>query len=210
MFSKVTNQRIIFSGPRISLKCSSSRMKIIIPKVLLPGFSRDDLHLRSPDCGVNESPSHFTLVTKLTECGTVAKQTGNILRYSNVVLDRVVQSNPLIARPHLLRIPFRCGFFRKTTVSVTKPKPRKNDTIIPQIRGKGRLGLSFELFSNSNFRKSFKPNDFPVVVSVNKELYFEAKLGVDDPQLSIKAKHCFATPTRPEDGNMKYELIQNG
>lgn len=184
-------------------------MTIFIPKAMLSAFSQEDLHLQNASCGASESITHFILVTKLTDCGTTFKQTGNIMRYSNVVLDRVFQ-NPLIVRPHQLRIPFRCGYFRKKDVTIN-PKPKRKEKIIPRILGEGHLRLAFKLFPNQTYQSSYESKDFPVSVSTNKKLFFELKLDVDDRQLSINVKHCYATPTPPENsGIVKHDIIRNG
>lgn len=185
-------------------------MDIRIPKSLLQGLDVDHLRLTDLNCGATETPTHFILHTKLTECQTKIRHTKDFVSYMNKVEEIPVALNQIITRVREVEIPFSCYYSNTGVVSAVGLEV-KSKKIVFSKRGYGEFVLEMNIFPNNNFVGEYKKKDFPVQVSLREILYVEVSVDTDDNRLEILAEECFATPDpNPNKPKLKYVFIQDG
>lgn len=185
-------------------------MYIAIPKYLLHGLDREHLRLSDVRCGATETPTHFVLHTKLTECHTVIRHTKNFVCYMNKVEEIPLRENQIITRVREVEIPFSCYYSNMGAVSAVGLQVKSKKIIFSQ-KGFGRFVLNLRIFPSSRYQSEYRKRDFPVVVPLRKILYVEVSVDTEDRRLEILAEECFATPDpNPFKPGLRYTFIKDG
>ena len=185
-------------------------MYISIPKYLLHGLDREHLRLTDVNCGATETPTHFILHTKLTECHTKSRHTKDFVCYMNAVEEIPVEHHQIITRVREVEIPFSCYYSNMGVVSAVGLEV-KSKKIIFSKKGYGEFVLEMKVFPNYQFIGEYKKKDFPVYVPLRKILFVEVSVDTEDSRLEILAEECFATPDPdPNKPGLKYTFIQDG
>ena len=190
--------------------CGEDEMKISIPKNRLNGLDREHLRLTDVNCGATETPTHFILHTKLTECRTKSRHTKDFVCYMNKVEEIPVEQQQIITRVREVEIPFSCYYSNTGVVSAVGLEV-KSKKIIFSKKGYGEFVLEMKIFPNSKYIGDYKKKDFPVYVPLRKILYVEVSVDTEDGRLDILAETCFATPDpNPNKPGLKYVFIKDG
>ena len=185
-------------------------MYISIPKYLLHGLDREHLRLSDVNCGARETPTHFILHTKLTECHTVSRHTKDFVCYMNKVEEIPLEHDQIITRVREVEIPFSCYYSNMGVVSAVGLEV-KSKKIIFSKKGYGEFVLEMKIFPNNKFIGEYQRKDFPVYVPLRKLLFVEVSVDTDDSRLEILAEECFATPNPdPNNAVLKYTFIEDG
>ncbi|XP_078354042.1 uncharacterized protein LOC144638689 isoform X1 [Oculina patagonica] len=198
------------SHPEVNVTCLKDEMLISIPKNLLHGLDREHLRLTDVNCGATETPTHFILHTRLTECHTTSRHTKDFVCYMNKVEEIPVEHHQIITRVREVEIPFSCYYSNMGVVSAVGLEV-KSKKIIFSKKGYGEFVLEMKIFPNSQFIGDYKKKDFPVYVPLRKMLFVEVSVDTEDSRLEILAEECFATPDPdPNKAGLKYTFIEDG
>ena len=196
-------------APGVDVQCNRDNMTIIIPKSLLRGLDREHLRLLDTTCKAEETSSHFSLATLLTDCNTTRRQTPTAIVYSNTVLEIPVAPEDVVTRVREIEIQFSCFYSKYGVVSSIGWKP-SNRKLVFSDEGTGNFALSLNMFPDKRFVSPYTKDDFPVAVVLRKLLFFEVSVTSSDRQLSIIADRCYATPTQDRKNSLKYKFIKKG
>ena len=184
-------------------------MTIIIPKSLLRGIDREHLRLLDTTCKAEETSAHFSFTTPLIGCATNRRHTGEVVVYSNKVLEIPVAAEDIVTRVREIEIQFSCFYSKYGVVSSVSWKPSSRKLVFSD-ESKGNFTLSLNMFPDKRFVSPYTRDDFPVAVVLRKLLFFEVSVTSGDKQLSIIADRCYATPTQDFTNPLKYEFIREG
>lgn len=190
----------------VKTTCAQDQMAIDIPKSILSNIHRRDLTLNNVSCGSKENSTHFSLVTSLVDCGTVAKETIDKIIYTNRVIERAITKGSIITRVRPVENTFSCSYFKKEIVSAIGLKPIYRKLKF-NVQENGSFSLNLDIFPNSNFKTPYKK--FPVSVKLRKLLYIQVSIMSVDKQLSLKPDRCFATAERDPASKPVHMLIIN-
>ena len=198
-----------FTASEITVHCEDEYMTVMIAKSLLPYVDRERLRLVDSRCTATETNSHFYLTTPLNGCNTAVSHTANSVIYSNRVLEISSDINAIVTREKYVEISFSCQYSKSGVVSSVGWKP-ENNVVIYNDEGRGNFTMTLDMFQSGDFGTAYSQNDFPVAVQIRQPLFFEVSVTTGDSQLTIRADHCYATPTQDRNSLMKYDFIQNG
>ncbi|XP_078348194.1 uncharacterized protein LOC144633237 isoform X2 [Oculina patagonica] len=198
-----------FPSAEITVLCEDEYMTVVIAKSLLPGVDRGHLRLLDASCTATETSTHFSLTTPLTGCLTAVHQTPTSVICSNRVLEIPSDINDVVTRIKEVEISFSCQYFKSGLVSSVGWKP-ENNVIVFNDEGQRNFTMALNMFPDSNFTTPHSQNDFPVVVQIQQHLFFEVSATTGGLQVSLRADHCYATPTQDRNSPVKHDLIQDG
>ena len=75
------------------------------------------LHLRYASCNATQNSTHFLISTPLNGCGTWTNETKDALFFWNEVVADAEIIDYVVTRSHNIKLPFYCGYSRKTLIS---------------------------------------------------------------------------------------------
>ena len=184
-------------------------MSITLPKALARGLDRHHVRLLNTSCQATATPTHYTLETPLTGCGTTSRHTAQAVVYSNMVVEMPYLDNDVITRVREVGIPFHCYYANDQVVSAVSFKA-SNRKLVFSENGQGNFSILLDMFPDERFVAAYSKMDFPVGVVLRQRLYFQVSVESADQQLSIIADKCFATPTQDSSGQPQHEFIGGG
>lgn len=125
-------------------------MSITIPKAILKGMDREHLRLLDPNCGANETLTHFSLTTQLTGCDTKRRHTKSAIVYSNRVLEIPLNISDIITRVREIEIPFSCYYANSRVATAVGMKPKSRKLVFSE-KGNGNFTITLELFHSEKY-----------------------------------------------------------
>lgn len=199
----------LLTAAEITVLCEDEYMTVVIAKSLLPGVDRGHLRLLDASCTASETSTHFSLTTPLTGCLTAVSHTPTSVICSNRVLEIPSDINDVVTRIKEVEISFSCQYFKSGVVSSVGWQP-ENNVIVFNDEGQRNFTMALNMFPDRDFVTPYSLNDFPVVVQIQQPLFFEVSATTGGLQVSLRADHCYATPTQDRNSLVKYDFIQDG
>jgi len=123
-------------------------MSIALPKTLLLGLNREHVTLRNVNCVAKETPTHYTLKTALTGCGTTVRHRKGAVIYSNTVLEIPVKEDAIITRVREIEIPFSCYYKNSGDATAVGVKPDTRKLVFDED-GKGNFTVALDMFKDN-------------------------------------------------------------
>ncbi|NXG09215.1 CUZD1 protein, partial [Sakesphorus luctuosus] len=189
--------------PDTFLTCSSDSMRIVLSKPYLAslGYNESHLQLNDPSC----RPVITDLVTfsfPLTSCGTVKKEEGQSITYTNII--SLSSTGNVITRQKNTEIIAKCKMENNSTLEVFYIT---RDNVIQNITAMGRYNVSMSFYDSDSFSKPIHQS--PYYVDLNQTLFAQVNLHSTDPNLLVFVDTCTASP-QSDFGSLTYDLIRSG
>ena len=140
---------LFLAASGVSVDCLQNDMSITLPKTLLLGLNREHVTLRNVNCVAKETPTHYTLKTALTGCGTTVRHRKGAVIYSNTVLEIPVQEDAIITRVREIEIPFSCYYKNSGDATAVGVKPDTRKLVFDED-GKGNFTVALGMFKDNN------------------------------------------------------------
>ena len=70
---------------RVAVTCDDSDMRVVVPRLLLPEDSIQQLSLPDPACSGDSNGTHYTFRTSIMDCGTVREVENNHFVYKSYI-----------------------------------------------------------------------------------------------------------------------------
>ncbi|NXT27572.1 CUZD1 protein, partial [Syrrhaptes paradoxus] len=189
--------------PNTHLTCSSDTMNITLSRSYLAslGYNETQLRLIDPSCKPVITDS-VTFSFPLTSCGTIKKDDGHSITYTNVI--SLFATGNVITRQKSLHIVAKCIMENNSTLEliyITKNNIIRNTTAV------GRYNVSMSFYYSDSFSDPVLQS--PYYVDLNETVFVQVSLHSIDPNLLVFVDTCVASP-RADFGSPTYDLIRSG
>lgn len=170
-------------------------------------------------CGVSVNETHFFTDIPYDKCGTLRQDDFLEIHYRNqlrVWLDPVNRKEgsgggaetPIITRGYWYNLHMLCTFNRYGVVNGSFiPKDREEEQVL--VPGLGSFQFFFDFYVDEDFQYSFSPYEYPIVVTVNHDIYFGIRSVGGASGLEVFTERCVAT-TNTSAGERSYTMIERG
>ncbi|XP_071492560.1 uncharacterized protein [Diadema antillarum] len=197
-------------------QCFGTFMQMFIPKTMVPYEDPTNMHFREPTCvGAEHNSTHFVIGTHYQYCGTNIKTIPgarkSIISNTILIAPMNVRGYDHMTRHNVTKINVICEMEndRTTFVEFGADLP----AIVYNRTSLGLFNFSLRMYPNESFaaKTQYKYQDYPLQVSLDQRLYFEAKALIDSSlayQLSLKS--CEATPSPNPVDRYYYRFIEDG
>ncbi|XP_054133230.1 CUB and zona pellucida-like domain-containing protein 1 [Melozone crissalis] len=189
--------------PNTTLTCSSDSMRIVLSKPYLAslGFGEAHLQLNDPSCRPVVTDS-VIFSFPLASCGTVKKDEGHSITYTNTI--SLAAAGSTITRQRSTEITAQCTMSNNETLELIYTT---TNNAIQQLAAEGRYNISMAFYESDLFSKPIQYS--PYYVDLNQTLFAEVTLHSTDPNLQVFIDTCTASP-QPGFGSLTYDLIRSG
>ena len=119
---------LFFSASHFLVFCNNDAMTAVFKRADLPKHVNvDQLYLRDVRCKASYNSTHVFINTALTGCGTLYKETEQMMFFTNTLSERSLNApgGAVISRNYLFEANFTCSYGRKRTVGTFSFEPAK-------------------------------------------------------------------------------------
>ncbi len=131
--------------------------------------------------------------------------------YSNKVVYNAARSpeHPAISRTFTFEIPVTCHILDRGLGSLGMNPRSHYNASLHSNKTLGEAEFNLQMYHDSQFNNTYKPEDFPVVVNVAETLYLEATVS-SIRNVTVAVDLCVATPTKLPEKDSNYTFIEDG
>eukprot|EP00057_Strongylocentrotus_purpuratus_P002904 XP_003725489.2 PREDICTED: uncharacterized protein LOC100894028 [Strongylocentrotus purpuratus] len=198
-------------------QCFGTFMQIFVPKTMVPFEDPNNMHFNEPTCvGQEHNGTHFVMGTHYQYCGTQidAGRGKSIISNTIRIAPLTVLGHPSVTRHNAMAINVICEMDKDKITFV------EFDADLPAVvfnrTGHGTFNFSMKMYEDETYSRKYVYTDYPLEVTLEDRLFFEAKVILDAPQTNtlpgqrIFLKSCEATPTPNPADRLYYRFIENG
>ncbi|XP_078680705.1 uncharacterized protein LOC144915827 isoform X2 [Branchiostoma floridae x Branchiostoma belcheri] len=206
------HQSVCLGGANVTVTCTSYHMQVDLSRAQLPNLEARRMRLIDPSCRATSNATHVTLWTYLDSCGTSRTETEDAIVYSNTVvedLDLVPAPTGGSPAPQCgMQVRFSCRMARTGTVATTGAFNAITEPERFYSTGHGNFHLTMTFYTDESYQV---PAREPLSVRVCDMVYVQIQLYSADPDLTVFALDCWATPTAEDTaGPLLYDIIKDG
>ncbi|XP_072280991.1 scavenger receptor cysteine-rich domain-containing protein DMBT1-like [Pyxicephalus adspersus] len=209
-----TYDSVISNKNNVTVSCHSNYMHVRVSLGYLNslGYSERDIFLKDPQCRPTIVSGYLEFHIPYQQCLTVKKVARLkccicillkmtvdrlMISYSNT-LSTNTEDFTVIYRKKL-NLSVKCRLYQDTVV---EGMYYADDTLRNSVLQYGLYSANLTFFQTSNFREPVI--SYPYYVKLNQQLFLQASIITDDPELELFVDTCVASPEFNFTGNVYY------
>ncbi|XP_075240004.1 zona pellucida sperm-binding protein 4-like [Convolutriloba macropyga] len=201
-------------GSGISLNCTDTEMSVSVAHSLT---MEESLVLSDGQCELRNETKYFSLQFQFSSCGTIQQiKSGKEVVYRQVINKKseVGATNIIsregelaITRDSRFQITLFCSFDAK---GVATAFFRSLQEVPLNASSFNTFQYALRLYRSQAYKECFNQSDYPIVVTIGEEIFFEAVLISQQPGLQVVARTCWASQTNSPIDPARYYLQRDG
>ncbi|XP_009080620.1 PREDICTED: deleted in malignant brain tumors 1 protein [Acanthisitta chloris] len=188
-----------------TLLCLPDYMHAVVSRAYLQsqGYSAEMVTLNDNHCRPTITSQEVIFNIPYNGCGTIREENNDTINYSNTI--RIASSGYIIKRNKNINLHISCKMLQKTWMQVMYAA---EDTVDVNEYQFGRYDMNITFYDSSSFSRQVR--DSPYYIDLNQNLYLQACLHSQDPNLIVFVDTCVASPDPHDFNTLAYDIVRNG